>query len=164
MYHFYDIIMINKKGTKMLIEIDKSIKKLLQNQIEKYKEGNKKALSIILNLIKRDITKLLNENELTIKLTKTIIEDTLGISIKDDTFYKWVRRNIKKSNIKGVKEVSQPTPVKETKPKRKEMQNVKVAQKNGSKSPKAILEEIKNTGVEEDFDRNAGKTKFLDDI
>ena len=37
-----------------------------------------------------------------------------------------------------------------------------MAQKNDSKSPKAILEEIKNTGVEEDFDRNAGKTKFLD--
>jgi len=34
--------------------------------------------------------------------------------------------------------------------------------KNSSKSPEAILRELKNTGVEENFDRNAGKTKFLD--
>ena len=91
----------------MIIEVDKSIKKLLQKQIDEYKDGNRKALSVILNLIKKDIAKLILENELTIKLTKEIIEDSLGIEIKDDTFYKWVRRNIKnsvenkKSNIEG---------------------------------------------------------------
>jgi hypothetical protein len=44
-----------KLGFKML-EIDKSIKELLKNKIKEYKENNnKKALSIILNLIKKDI-------------------------------------------------------------------------------------------------------------
>ena len=149
MYHFYDIIMINKKGTKMLIEIDKSIKKLLQNEIEKYKEGNKKALSIILNLIKRDIAKLLNENELTIKLTKTIIEDTLGISIKDDTFYKWVRRNIKKSNIE---EVSQPAPVsipKQT--KQKEIKNEVSEVKSKKVNPVKILNDNSITATDNKY-------------
>jgi len=84
----------------MLIEIDESIKSLLENEIAKYKSGNKKSLSIILNLVKRDIAKLINENELTIRLTKTIIENTLNIQIKDDTFYKWVKRNIKNDHIK----------------------------------------------------------------
>ena len=112
-----------------MLEINKSIKKILQNEVKKYKEGNKKALSVILSLIKKDIAKLINENELTIKLTKKIIEDTLNIEIKDDTFYKWVRRNIK-SNFKE-EEVSNKAPVpnlpkekKETKSK-KEVQNEK---------------------------------------
>jgi succinate dehydrogenase flavin-adding protein (antitoxin of CptAB toxin-antitoxin module) len=92
------------KGFKML-ETDKTIKEILKNKIKEYKENNnKKALSIILNLIKKDIAKLIIENEFPIKLTKEIIENLLNIEIKDDTFYKWVRRNIKeKSNIKEKK-------------------------------------------------------------
>ena len=140
-----------------MLEINKSIKKILQNEVKNYKEGNKKALSVILNLIKKDIAKLINENELTIKLTKTIIEDTLDIEIKDDTFYKWVRRNIKnnpisintqKSNFKEKEEkvsnkVSVPKEKKENK-SIKEVKNVKnkldlKKDINTKKSPTDIL-------------------------
>jgi len=145
----------------MLIEIDKSIKKLLQNEIEKYKEGNKKALSVILNLIKKDIVKLLNENELTIKLTKTIIEDTLGITIKDDTFYKWVRRNIKKGNTTGIREFSQPAPTPPAKPKpKKEVRDEKTAKVKSKKTinPKKIEEIMNNDNI---FLQNEDYSKLL---
>ena len=150
LYQYYDTIM--KKGLTMIIEVDKSIKKLLQKQIDEYKDGNRKALSVILNLIKKDIAKLILENELTIKLTKEIIEDSLNIEIKDDTFYKWVRRNIKnsvenikKSNIKGEESIINKSKITFSKSKqKKEVQDESAKVKEVKKDKKIDVEEFMN--------------------
>ncbi len=145
-----------------MLEIEKTIKEMIEELKKEYQEGRKKALGEILLLIKRDIFNLLDNQKYSIKMTKRIIEQALKIKISDNTFYKWVERqrqrnytqksNIKERKVSNKVSVPKEKEKKETKPI-KEVQNVK-----------RILEEVKSTGEEEDFDRNAGKTGFLDDI
>ena len=129
----------------MLDELDISIKNLLNQQIESYKNGNKKAISVILNLLKNDIAKLINTNNLTIKLTKNVLEDALKIEIKDDTFYKWVRKNVKKNSnnfddviIKNDTQISTPEPA----PKVVEKEAPKVVEKQTKKEVKKDVENV----------------------
>ena len=145
-----------------MLEIEKTIKEMIEELKKEYQEGRKKALGEILLLIKRDIFDLLDNQKYSIKMTKRIIEQALKIKISDNTFYKWVERqrqrnytqksNIKERKVSNKVSVPKEKEKKETKPI-KEVQNVK-----------RILEEVKSTGEEEDFDRNDGKTGFLDDI
>lgn len=79
-----------------MLEINKAKEIILQELTEKYMQGNKKALSDIFSLFKSDIFKLLDEG-ISIRSTKKIIEKAVGLKIKDDTFYKWVRRNYKRN-------------------------------------------------------------------
>lgn len=75
-----------------MLEINEAKQIALQELIEKYKNGNKKALSDIFSLLKNDIFSLL-EQGVSIRLTKKIVEKATELQIKDDTFYKWVQRN-----------------------------------------------------------------------
>jgi len=129
----------------MLDELDISIKNLLNQQIESYRNGNKKAISVIFNLLKNDIAKLINTNNLTIKLTKNVLEDALKIEIKDDTFYKWVRKNVKKNSnnfddviIKNDTQISTPEPA----PKVVEKEAPKVVEKQTKKEVKKDVENV----------------------
>ena len=79
-----------------MLEINKAKEAILEELIEKYTHGNKKALSDIFSLFKSGIFKLLDEG-ISIRSTKKIIEKAIGFEIKDDTFYKWVRRNYKRN-------------------------------------------------------------------
>ncbi len=81
-----------------MIELKKAIKKVLEELKEKYKNGNRKALSEILSLIKKDVFDLLNQG-LSIKMTKKIVENAIELKIKDDTFYKWVKREKEKTPV-----------------------------------------------------------------
>jgi len=112
-----------------MLEIQKTIKKMIENLKKEYQNGRKKALGEILLLIRKDIFDLLDNQGFNIKMTKKIIEQALNMKISDNTFYKWVERQRNwqktdtKSNVEEVKEVSQPAPAKETKPKQKEVKN-----------------------------------------
>jgi len=129
---------------------------MLKVFIKEYTDGNKKRIGDILLLKKDKIIELLGRG-LKKRAIKKALEEELKIEIKDDTFYKWIKKNIEN------KPLTSPTTQKIKKSNSEGGKNAKVAQ-NGSKSPRTILEEVKSTGVEEDFDRNAGKTGFLDDI
>jgi len=101
-----------------MLEIEKAIKKMIEELKKEYQKGRKKALGEILLLIKRDIFDLLDNKKFSIKMTKRIIEQALEIKISDNTFYKWVERQRKrnytqKSNIKGkdVKKDTKPAPI-----------------------------------------------------
>jgi len=124
-----------------MLEIQKTIKKMIENLKKEYQngKGRKKALGEILLLIRKDIFDLLDNKGFNIKMTKKIIEQALNIKISDNTFYKWVERQRQrnwqkidtKSNIEEDLEVSQPAPLAKTKPK-KEVQNVKVTDNNNT--------------------------------
>ena len=83
---------------------------MLKVFIKEYMNGNKKRIGDILSLKKDEIVELLQKG-LKKRAVKKILEEELKINIKDDTFYKWVKRNIenepltsstnKKSNIEG---------------------------------------------------------------
>ena len=111
-----------------MLEIQKTIKKMIENLKKEYQNGRKKALGEILLLIRKDIFDLLDNQGFNIKMTKKIIEQALNMKISDNTFYKWVERQRNwqktdtKSNVEEVKEVSQPAPLAKPKPK-KEVQN-----------------------------------------
>lgn len=77
-----------------MIEINEAKQITLKELVEKYKAGNKKALSDIFSLLKTDIFELLGQG-VSIRLTKKIIEKATKLVVKDDTFYKWVARNNK---------------------------------------------------------------------
>ncbi len=101
-----------------MLEIEKAIKKMIEELKKEYQKGRKKALGEILLLIKRDIFDLLDNKKFSIKMTKRIIEQALEIKISDNTFYKWVERQRKrnytqKSNIEGkdVKKGTKPAPI-----------------------------------------------------
>ncbi len=75
-----------------MLGLDEAKQEALQELLERYRQGNKKALSDIFSLLKQDIFELL-EQGVSIRLTKKILEKATGLQIRDDTFYKWVRRN-----------------------------------------------------------------------
>jgi len=141
-----------------MLEIQKTIKKMIENLKKEYQngKGRKKALGEILLLIRKDIFDLLDNQGFNIKMTKKIIEQALNMKISDNTFYKWVERQRQrnwqktdtKSNIEGVKEVSQPAPP--VKPKRKEVQNeVSEVKEKKKVNPIKILNDnsIKNNDI-----------------
>ena len=78
----------------IMLGLDEAKQEAIRELVEKYKQGNKKALSDIFSLLKQDIFELLDEG-VSIRLTKKIVEKATDIEIKDDTFYKWVARNRK---------------------------------------------------------------------
>ena len=101
-----------------MLEIEKAIKKMIEELKKEYQKGRKKALGEILLLIKRDIFDLLDNKKFSIKMTKRIIEQALEIKISDNTFYKWVERQRKrnytqKSNIEGrnIQKDTKPAPI-----------------------------------------------------
>jgi len=98
---------------------------------EKYDLAKKyideKKISKGLRYLTEDILALLNKG-LTKKEVLEIINDELKVNIKEQSFYTFCNRSLNKidtntkSNIKEVKEVSQPAPLAKPKPK-KEVQN-----------------------------------------
>jgi len=78
-----------------MVEIRRTIKKKLEELKERYENGEKKALSQILALLKKDIFELINQG-VSIKTTKEIISEAINLKISDNTFYKWVNRQRKK--------------------------------------------------------------------
>ena len=75
-----------------MLGLDEAKQEALRELVEKYKQGNKKALSDIFSLLRLDIFELL-EQGVSIRLTKKVLEKATELTIKDDTFYKWVARN-----------------------------------------------------------------------
>ena len=155
-------------NTNIKRQMTKTIEKMTEDAIQEIKSNSeedrkkKKLYAKFLKLIKPMIIEMLRDGY-EIKMTNKIINDTFGIEINYITFFRWVKRNItikeieentKKSNVKE-KKVSHKAPVPKKTKSVKEVQNGNV---------KTIIEEVKSTGEEEDFDRNAGKTGFLDDI
>ena len=67
---------------------------LIEDLLKEYENGNKKALGDIFS-IKKDYIAKLFDSGVNIKTIKFSLEKELKIIIKDDTFYKWVQRNIK---------------------------------------------------------------------
>ena len=99
-----------------MVEMDNALREVLEELKEKYRNGNRKALSEILALLRKDIFHLL-ERGLSIKTTKNIVEKAVGVELKYDSFYKWVQRNIqqpkqKKTPSKLKKEVNDEAKIK----------------------------------------------------
>jgi hypothetical protein len=132
------------------------IEKFEKEKVELAREKIKKRkVSAGLKYLIDDI-KALQEKGLTKKQIWDFLNKALKVEIKLQSFYTFCNRHLKKP-------LTSPTTQKIKKSNSEGGKNAKVAQ-NGSKTPKTILDEVKSSGVEEDFDRNAGKTGFLDDI
>ena len=157
-----------------MLEINKAKEIILQELTEKYMQGNKKALSDILSLFKSDIFTLLDEG-ISIRSTKKIIEKAVGFEIKDDTFYKWVRRNYKRNiPLKGTKSpvisktsaIQAPIPCKgeksftEQNRSVSEQENSKNAKKSENRSSCGKLER-KRTTIEEKLRKDIDLHDFL---
>ena len=168
-------------NTKIKRQMTKTIEKMINDALEEIKKNDeeerkkKKLYAKFLKLIKPMIVEMLKEGY-EIKMINQIVNNAFKININYTTFFRWVKRNItqneiesKKSNIKGkdIKKDNKPAPVsnQNLNQSQKEVKN-ETTEKVKNKSPEKILEEVKSstTGIDEDFDRNAGKTKFLDDI
>jgi len=132
--------------------IERFEKEKIELAREKIKKGK---ISPGLKYLIDDI-KALQEKGLTKRQIWDFLNKTLGVEIKLQSFYTFCNRHLNKP-------LTSPTTQKIKKSNSEGGKNAKVAQ-NGYKTPKKILDEVKSLGVEEDFDRNAGKTGFLDDI
>lgn len=150
-----------------MLEINKAKEIILQELTEKYMQGNKKALSDILSLFKSDIFTLLDEG-ISIRSTKKIIEKAVGFEIKDDTFYKWVRRNYKRNiPLKDTKSpvisktyaTQSPIPCKGEK-SLTEQEDSKNAKKSENRSSCGKLER-KRTTIEEKLRKDIDLHDFL---
>jgi len=117
-----------------MVEMDNALREVLEELKEKYRNGNRKALSEILALLRKDIFHLL-ERGLSIKTTKNIVEKAVGVELKYDSFYKWVQRNIqqpkqKKTPSKLKKEVNDEAKIKtERKKSIEEQMDMKISPK-----------------------------------
>ena len=117
-----------------MVKMDNALKEVLEELKEKYRNGNRKALSEILALLRKDIFHLL-ERGLSVKTTKNIVEKAVGVELKYDSFYKWVQRNIqqpkqKKTPSKLKKEVNDEAKIKtERKKSIEEQMDMKISPK-----------------------------------